>query len=198
MNKQPKETATDVIASVITAAEVRASSLRNAFRLSDSEFDDVKQTIILGLLEQADRYDPAKGSVNTFTGVVSRHIAADISEKLTFDRARFSFLPPNAEAANADAANDPEINPSVEGWLDKQILEGGIDNDLFSEGSTLHDLLVACAYLSPSELELINLLGHHQDLPAACQASGLSTATFYRRVKDLSMHLRMFGLRTAA
>ena len=198
MNPQPKEKPTDLIASVITAAEVRASSLRNAFRLSDSEFDDVKQTIVLGLLEQADRYDPAKGSINTFTGVVSRHIAADISEKLTFDRARFSFLPSNAEATNADAANDPEINPTVEGLLDKQILEGGNDNDLFSDGSTLHDLLVACAYLSPSELELINLLGHHQDLPAACKASGLSTATFYRRVNALSMHLRMFGLRTAA
>ena len=198
MNQQPKENATDLIASVITAAEVRASSLRSSFRLSDSEYDDVKQTIVLGLLEQADRYDPAKGSVNTFTGVVSRHIAADISEKLTLDRSRTRFLPPRADSADIDAANDPEINPTLEGLLDRQILEGGIDNDLFSDSSTLHDLLVACAYLSPSELELINLLGHHQDLPTACKASGLSTATFYRRVKDLSMHLRMFGLRAAA
>jgi DNA-directed RNA polymerase specialized sigma24 family protein len=198
MNQQPEKSQPDFLSSVITAAEVRASSLRNAFRLSDSEFEDVKQTIVLGLLEQADRYDPAKGSVNTFTGVVSRHLAADISEKLTFDRTRTYFLPLNADEVDTDAANDPEINPTIEGLLDRKTLEGGIDGDLFSDGAVLHDLLVACAYLSPSEVELINLLGLHRDLPSACQASGLSTATFYRRVNDLSMHLRMFGLRSAA
>lgn len=42
------------------------------------------------------------------------------------------------------------------------------------------------------------LLEVHQSLPTACKASGVSTATFYRRVADLQMHLRMFGFKSAA
>ncbi len=42
---------------------------------------------------------------------------------------------------------------------------------------------------------LLDLLFEHSDIAGACAASGLTNASFYRRVHDLRMHLRMFGLR---
>jgi hypothetical protein len=52
--------------------------------------------------------------------------------------------------------------------------------------------------MSEEQAELLDLLASHQDLPTASKACGMSTATFYRRVAELQMHLRMFGIRTAA
>ena len=40
--------------------------------------------------------------------------------------------------------------------------------------------------------------GRIAELPDACKVSGVSCATFYRRVADLQLHLRMFGFRSAA
>ena len=52
--------------------------------------------------------------------------------------------------------------------------------------------------MSEEQASLFRLLALHQELPAAAKASGLPSATFYRRVADLQMHLRMFGIRPAA
>ena len=52
--------------------------------------------------------------------------------------------------------------------------------------------------MNDEQVDLFQLLTAHQDLPSAAMASGLSSATFYRRVADLQMHLRMFGIKTAA
>ena len=72
------------------------------------------------------------------------------------------------------------------------------DSDLFSDTDALRDLETALAYVNDEQVELFQLLSAHQDLPSACKASGISTATFYRRVSELQLHLRMFGFRTAA
>ncbi len=72
------------------------------------------------------------------------------------------------------------------------------DRDFFEDSNTLHDVEAALAYMDGEQLALFDLLQAHQDLPGACRASGLSSATFYRRVADLQMHLRMFGFRSAA
>ena len=181
------------VGAALRAAGVRANSLRMSFRLSNSEVEDVNQVILLGLLEKAAKYDPAISSANTFTGVVSKHIAADIAEKLTCDRKALEFLPPLA-----DAANDSQFSPSIDALLDDRVRTLGSDVDLFSDSDTLHDLRTAIAFMNVEQSELFCLLEKHQDLPAACKASGVSTATFYRRVAELQMHLRMFGMRSAA
>ena len=63
---------------------------------------------------------------------------------------------------------------------------------------TLRDLEKAKAFMSDNQLTLFDLLEAYQDLPSARAACGTSTATFYRRVAELQMHLRMFGIRSAA
>lgn len=52
--------------------------------------------------------------------------------------------------------------------------------------------------MNDEQADLFQLLSAHQDLPSAAKSSGMASATFYRRVADLQMHLRMFGIRPAA
>ena len=49
-----------------------------------------------------------------------------------------------------------------------------------------------------NKLRCLNCSKRPQDLPGASKASGVSRATFYRRVIELQMHLRMFGFRSAS
>jgi hypothetical protein len=97
-----------------------------------------------------------------------------------------------------DAANDDDAAPigTGETHYRSQWFDG--DDDLFSNSNTLHDLETALAHMSEEQVDLFNLLASHQDLPTASKACGMSTATFYRRVAELQMHLRMFGIRSAA
>ena len=181
------------VAAAVRAAGVRASSLKKSFRLSDSEFDDVNQEILLGLLERAPKFDPVKSSANTFTGTVSKHLAADIAGKLTHDRKSLEFLPPQAEAAN-----DSQFQPGIDVLWEGCSQTWGNDQDLFADSDTLHELNAAIAFMTPEQGRLLDLLAIYQDTATACKASGVSTATFYRRVKELQMHLRMFGMKAAA
>ena len=181
----------DYISSAMTAAAVRAASLRKAFRLSVAETEDVQQTLVLELLERAPAFNQTKGKTNTFTGAVSANLAADIANKLSREAWLIQYCPDSQEAAN-----DPEMHPSHEGILAAPALLEEVDRELISISNTLHDVEIALAHMSGDQRNLFDLLATHQNVPAAAKASGMSSATFYRRVADLQMHLRMFGIRT--
>lgn len=195
MNQKPAISPTDYVSSAMTAAGVRTASLKRAFYLSDSQAEDVLQSIILGLLERQAAFDVAKGCVNTFTGAVSGNIAADIANNLSRERKRIEFQPQFREAEN-----DPHyFEQHGTTYLGENVVPiWGDDRDLFRDGETLHDIYAALACMSQDQQDLFNLIDKHHDISSAAKAAGMATATFYRRVDDLRMHLRMFGIRPAA
>lgn len=177
---------------VKNAAATRTYQTAVRLRLSDAEREDMQQDLIVDLLERSHRFDASKGSANTFTGMVSEHKAYELMNKLIKDRQRLSF------DKNAIAANDAEFNLSTDGDYDYVSPMWTDDRDLFCDSEALHDVRAALACMSQSQLDLFNLIDCHHDLPSAAAASGMATATFYRRIEDLRMHLRMFGIRPAA
>ena len=178
--------------SALSAAATRTYRLAARFGLSSAEREDLQQDLILDLLEHESQFDPAKASVNTVTGMVSHHRAVELLDRLIKDRTRLTFCGEHGEAANDPCLTDPD--PSSPGviplWAD--------DHDLFADSDTLHDLQTALTGLNGDQRALFDLLEQHQEVADACLASTLSSATFYRRVAELKMHLRMFGLRAAA
>ena len=183
----------DYLKSAFDAAATKTYRTAVRFALSCADREDLQQELMLDLLEHADQFDPAKGSAGTFTGTVSEHCTADFLNDLKKDRSRLSFCSGDEAANDADA---PEFCP----FFDKNVEPlWFVSRDFPSDSAALHDLERAIAYMNDEQLRLFQLLEVHQeDLPAACRDSGLSTATFYRRVSDLQMHLRMFGFRSAA
>lgn len=195
MNQNPPTFSAYFLESAKTAAAVRTASLKRAFHLSASQAEDVHQSIILGLLERQAAFDVAKGCVNTFTGAVSANIAADIANNLSREHRRIEFL-----SQFGEAENDPYYFAQHRaGYLDENVIPlWGDDRDLFRDSETLHDIQAALACMNQDQQDLFNLIDKHHDIPTAAKASGMSSATFYRRVDDLRMHLRMFGIRPAA
>jgi DNA-directed RNA polymerase specialized sigma24 family protein len=179
----------------MTAAAVRTASLKRDFHLSESQAEDVRQSIILGLLEREPAFDSDKGSVNTFTGAVSANLAADIANALSKEWERVEYQPDFR-----DAENDPSyLGLPHPHHLGKNVVPlWADDRDLFRDSETLHDIQAALACMSQEQQDLFNLIDKHHDISSAAKAAGMPTATFYRRIDDLRMHLRMFGIRPAA
>ena len=178
----------------MSAAATRTYRLAAKHGLSSAEREDIEQSILLELLERYPQYDPAKGSMNTFTGLVSEHRAVELLDQLMKQRIRMTVFEPR------DAANDPDFYASVgDGTTGDNVVPlWADDRDLFSDSETLHDIQAALACMNQDQQDLFNLIDKHHDIPTAAKASGMSSATFYRRVDDLRMHLRMFGIRPAA
>lgn len=177
---------------VMNAAATRTYRMAARFGLTATDREDMKQELILDMLERADQFDSTKGSAGTFTGVVSEHRATELLDRMIKDRMRLSF------GAGAQAANDPQIDEFAHRDDDNVVPMWAQDHDFFSDSVALMDLQKALAYMNDEQVALFKLLQAHQDVPSACKACGVSSATFYRRISELQMHLRMFGFRSAA
>ena len=185
------------IKSALDAAATRTYRMAARFGLSPADREDLQQELILDLLEHQDKFDPAKGSAGTFTGMVSKHRSVEFLDRLMKDRSRLAFI--GHLDANDDDDVDGDIIRSNSDTDDHNVLLMWADDaDLFADSDTVRDLETALSYLTEEQAGMFALLDNHQDLPAASKASGVSTATIYRRVSELQMHLRMFGFKTAA
>lgn len=184
----------------VKAAKVRTHQLAARHGLSPAEREDIQQELMLDLLEHRHKFDPAKGSPGTFTGMVSKHRAVELLDGLIKQRMRYTDF--GTASKKISAANDPEIGSSkadsADDCIDAIQFKRDPDHDLFTDGMAMHDLNAAIAFMNGQQSALLNLLTEHSDIASACAASGLSTASFYRRVNELRMHLRMFGLREVA
>lgn len=155
---------------------------------------------MLDLLEHRSQFDSTKGSAGTFTGMVSKHRAVELLDGLIKQRKRYTDFDTAAKLMRA--ANDPDMvsnqSESADDSIDGLNFIHNPDRDLFTDGMALHDLQAAIAFMNREQSALLDMLSEYADLPCACVASDTSAASFYRRVHDLRMHLRMFGLREVA
>ena len=203
----------DMYVAAVNAAKTRAYKAAVTAGLSPSEREDLYQEILLDIYERKGQYNPSRGAPGTFTGLLSTHRTADFLSARKADKQKLVFAEPEhvdtLEVVAIDRAihgcfpSQPSANDEDGGHIDsdhpQELLPNWDgDDDLFSNSCTQHDLLTALAYMSDEQRSLFDLLAAHQDVPVAAKASGMSSATFYRRVDDLRMHLRMFGIRPAA
>lgn len=178
--------------SALAAAHAHSKRMAVRHGLSDEDRDDMCQEALLELLEAAEKFDAQRASLNTFTGVVARNRSLEVLDAMVKQRMR-------SVAFDAAAANDGQM--CEQGCASAQCWPNAANDELyelFDDSCALHDLEVAIGLMSAEQLELYELLQAHMDVPEAARASDLSTATFYRRLGDLKMHLRMFGLKAAA
>lgn len=195
----------------VNAAKTRAYKAALSAGLSPAEREDLYQEILLDIYTRKDQFDPTKGAPGTFTGLVSAHCTADFLNARKAEKSRVIYTEPEnidtLEVVAIDRAihgivlTQAAANDEDDAVLDLVYLEElssfwARDCDLFLNSSTHQDVVTALNYMSSEQRSLFELLASHQDLPAAAKASGMSSASFYRRVTDLQMHLRMFGIRT--
>lgn len=180
------------VKAAIDAATTRAYQAATRFGLSTADREDLHQELMLDLLRRAGQFDPNKSSAGTFTGLLSQHRASEFLHRLTKDRSRLSFC--SRIAANEGDSDD------LDAWVDTDSvvpLWGEVTNG-FDQIHAARNLDQALSRMDDEQRALFALLVEHQDVPSACEVSGVASATFYRRLAELRLHLRMFGLKAAA
>jgi hypothetical protein len=178
----------DYLQAAQNAAATRAYQLAARTGMSREDREEIKQELLTDLLAQSQHYDSTRGSLGTFTGVVSKNRATELLDRYMKDKKHLTFV-------STVAANDG----SEEQWnlLDKGdvIPLWAVDDDLFDLSMALRDLDKAVRCMNTEQQNLFELLLTEADMASACRAYHGSAATFYRRVSDLKMHLRMFGIK---
>ncbi len=181
----------DYLQAAENAAATYAARIARKAGMSQEERADVRQELLAHLLEKSSHYDSSRGSLGTFTGKVSQNRSLELLDRYIKDRQVLTFVSTvAANDSNTDGGDQLEQAAVIPLWSQ--------DSDLFMDGATLHDLERAANGMSDDLNDLVELLVHNSSMADACRAFPGSPATFYRRVNELKMHLRMFGFKSAA
>lgn len=157
----------------LTAAHHHAQRGGRRLHLGSADRDDLRQDILLAMLQRRGQFDPARGAWSTFIGVVARHAVAD---RVRAEREKQSptFVPLDVDdfPAGCSATQQDAVDPSLPLAIERAI------EDLPAEPRAL--------------LQLIRQTG---DVADAQRASAQSCASFYRGIADLRFWLLAAGLR---
>lgn len=155
----------------LTAAAVLANRMGVAARLDPADRDDLRQSLLLILVQKAPGYDPRCGAWTTFVSLVLRHAAQEVGDRMARERSR-RFV--SLEAA--EPAVPPYAHHAVEVRLDMARVAAALPDDLIR-------IWRLRTTASPS---------------GAIRASGLSRAGFHRRLRELRLRALAAGLEAPA
>ena len=158
----------------IALATASAQAARGArrLRLGRADRDDLRQDILVALLERLEQFDAARGSWGTFAGMIARTVVADRArasrgQRFAYVELDLDQFPVGASVTQQDCA-DPVL--------------------------TL-DLQRVAAELPLQPQELLRRLATVGDVAATQRADARSSTAFYRAVADLRCWLRAAGMR---
>lgn len=162
----------------IALATATAQAARGArrLRLTRADRDDLRQDILVTLLERLAQFDPARGAWSTFMGVVARSVVAD--------RVRASRQAMALACLSLD--------------LDQFPAGVSVTRQDRSDPVVTLDLQRVAAELPLQPQKLLRLIVAVGDVAAAQHADARSSTAFYRALADLRCWLRASGMRPPA
>ncbi|MFZ4410507.1 MAG: sigma factor [Paracraurococcus sp.] len=180
MNTQRSQTAADSPAwdppqlqRALSTAHHRAARGARRLHLSPADREDLRQDMLLAMVQRSRGYDPSRGAWSTFVGLVARHVVADHAR-----RARTQTQPVFLALDVDDFPNGCSVTQQDHADQDMALALQRVADELPTEPQIM-----------------LRHLGAAGDLPGAQQVSGMASASFYRAVTDLRCWLRAAGLR---
>ena len=148
---------------VLTRVDYWARKLARRFRLSDDERDDCRHSMVLELLQAAQRFDPAKATWHTFAcrvlDLFARHLRREEGNRL----ARRPGPSPKAPEEGSGSALDAIVD----------------EHDDIGDVERRLDVEQVMAAMSPRVRKACQLLKHLSP-PEAAQAMGIHRSSIYR------------------
>ena len=172
-------------------SELAARHLIRRLRLPYSELADLRQDLLLDLIARLPGFDPKRGSLGAFVGTVAKHKSAGIARRIHHEHQLFG-----AEPISIDDPDRCGLRETVPDDAGLGSLLGGVC-DAHSSMDLARDVIRSVSVLPAALRDLCALL--QSEIPtAACRKSGLSRATFYRRLREIRLSFLVSGLRTVA
>ena len=179
------------LATLLDEADAAARRLVRQLQLPRAELEDLRQDLLVDLLARMPEFDPERGSLGAFAGIVFRNRATRIAKKAKRDRQFYGAIPVSLDdtLAETDGLTRGDLVAEEEGLA----AYFGQPVNAFAEverrldverglGTLDHDDGALCASLSRSTADRLAAEGH-----------GART-TLYRRVKEIRLALIAHGV----
>lgn len=158
--------------------------------------EDWSQEIYAHCLSTRLQYDPTRGGLSTYYGVVAANAALNIGKKITRDAKLFMYQEDVDLRLGTESSNDSDWNfdnekPNFEPSHD---WERESSFKQFEANELRHELEAVVFKMSPAMKAFFELIKSSEDCGDAQRLSGLPKSTFYSRLKALRMHLERHSI----
>jgi hypothetical protein len=163
-------------------------------RLPNDGLADIRQELLVDLFARLPAFDPRRGSVGAFAGVVMAHCATRIAKKVKRERLLYGAVPVslNETLPDSDGATRGDItseNDGLAAYFGQQV-------DGYADVERRIDVERGLATLSREEAALCAALSRTSVDRLATTTYG-ARASLYRRVKGLRLALTAAGVEAA-
>ena len=175
-------------------ADIAARRLTHQLRLPHTDLDDVRQDLLVDLIARLPAYDPDRGSIGAFAGIVLRNQATRIAAKVKRQRQLHGAVPVSLDepVPDSDGLTRGDLVAEEDGLT--ALL--GQPVDAFTEIDRRLDVERALGGLGRADGRLCAELSRATADRLAASGRG-ARSSLYRRVKDLRLALTAMGLRAA-
>jgi len=172
-------------------AAIAAARLVRRFRLPAHARDDLRQDILIDLLERLRSFDPARGALGAFVAKVVEHRASRLARRIARD---LYFVPVSIDDSRR-SSGDPVRWVDTLAESDGYAALVGQPVDSFGELHRRIDLERGIACLRPRDVALLSDLGERT--PTQIAEHGSARATVYRQLHEIRMRLTAVGVSPA-
>lgn len=177
---------------ILDEADVAARRLSRRMRLSRDDLADSRQELLVDLIARLPAFDPGRGTIGAFAGIVMANRATRLAHRVHHHRRMFGVVPRSLDeiVPNGGGATRGDITAEEDGLA--AVL--GQPVDAFAESERRIDLERGLGTLGAEERVLVAAL-YRTDTAHQLAATGLgSRSDLYRRAREIRLSLVAAGL----
>ena len=175
-------------------ADIAARRLIRKLRLSKNDLADLRQELLIDLIARLPAFDPKRGSLGAFAGIVMANRAAHLAHKVKRERRLFGAVPTSLDETlpEGDGATRGDL-VSEEDGLSAYF---GQPVDAFATVERRLDVERGLGTLGPDDARLSAALSQ-SNIDDLVDRGLAARSSLYRRVKNIRLALLAAGLKAA-
>lgn len=181
----------DALHVILHEADIAARRLIRQLRLPRADLDDIRQDLLVDLIGRLPAFDPERGSIGAFAGVVLANRATRIANRVKCERRIFGYVPVSIDETipDSDGLTRGDLVAEDEGLA----AYFGQPVDAFGAAERRLDLERGLGSLDPHDGALSAALSLTTLDRLAANGRG-ARSSLYRRVRSIRLALTAVGV----
>lgn len=179
---------------LLLEADSAARRLVRRMRLPRAELDDIRQDLLVDLIARLPAFDPKRGSLGAFAGIVMANRAARLAHKVKRERRLYGAVPTSLDETlpEGDGATRGDLVSEEDGlsaYFGQRV-------DAFADVERRLDVERGLGALDPDDARLSAALSQ-SNIDELVDRGHAARSSLYRRVKNIRLALLAAGLKAA-
>lgn len=175
-------------------ADIAARRLNRKLRLSKDDLADVRQDLLVDVIARLPAFDPQRGSLGAFAGIVMANRAARLTHKVKQERRLYGAVPTSLDETLSEG--DGTTRGDLVSEEDGLSAYFGQPVDAFTDVERRLDVERGLGALDPNDARLSAALSQ-SNIDELVDRGHAARSSLYRRVKSIRLALLAAGLKAA-